>query len=240
MCFHAKNNEGVVHVYLEHGNFEHEGDEVPQLVLVTPNPKTPISDTISNPSSSQPTSEPPAQPKSKPVAQTNSSHAAQPTSDPTPQSTTSTPLAQPKLMPFSRPCSSKPKTNKSEKSIPTTTTKNFATSVKNNSKSTSRKGAVKKVTIPPPKRVTRSASRFVPKGKKAIGEVPVVTLSSDSSDLYDSAKDELYRPGPKAFENSSDDDSDSEVAAARTRELKTKKNKAKGKYVSKTCVKKMS
>ncbi|RYR30994.1 hypothetical protein Ahy_B01g055787 [Arachis hypogaea] len=132
-------------------------------------------------------------------------------------------------MPLSKSCSSKPKTNKSEKSIPPTTTKKFTISVKKNSKSTPKKGAVKKVPIPSPKRVTRSASRFAPKGKKAVGEVPSVTLSSDSSDSYESAEDELYRPGPENFENSSDDDSDSEVAAARPRELKMKKNKAKGK-----------
>ncbi|RYR46328.1 hypothetical protein Ahy_A07g032072 [Arachis hypogaea] len=239
MCFHAKNNEGVVHVYLEYGNFEHEGDEVPQLVPITSNPKTLVSDTIANPSSCipntpleqntitfpetnfappdqpnsasptqpnfepqtqptsnhlvQPTSEPLAQPKSKHSAQTNSSPAAQSTSDPTPQSTTSTPPSQPKSMPLFRPCSFKPKTNKSEKSIPTTTTKKSATSVKKNSKSTPREGAVKKC------------------------------------HSYESAEDELYRPRPKTFDNSSDDDSDSEVAAARTRELKIKKNKAKGK-----------
>ncbi|RYR07902.1 hypothetical protein Ahy_B05g075395 [Arachis hypogaea] len=51
MCFHAKNNEGVVHVYLEHGNSEHKGDEVPQLVPMTLNPKIMVSDTTSNPSS---------------------------------------------------------------------------------------------------------------------------------------------------------------------------------------------
>ncbi|XLR03502.1 hypothetical protein S83_069700, partial [Arachis hypogaea] len=105
---------------------------------------------------------------------------------------------------------SKPKINKSEKSIPPTSTKKSPTSVKKNSKSTPKKGAVKKVPIPLPKQVTRSASRFAPKGKKVVGEVPSVTLSSDSIDLYESAEDELYRPGSEAFENSSDDDSDSE------------------------------
>ncbi|RYQ98042.1 hypothetical protein Ahy_B08g094122 [Arachis hypogaea] len=117
ICFHAKNNEGVVHVYLEHGSTEPEGDEVPQLIPMTPNPKTPVSDNTLNPSS----------------------------------------------------------------------------------------------------------------WKKVVGEVPTVTLSSDSSDSYESAKDELFRPGPEAFENSSDDDSDSEMAVARTRELKMKKNKEKHK-----------
>ncbi|RYR07903.1 hypothetical protein Ahy_B05g075396 [Arachis hypogaea] len=115
-------------------------------------------------------------------------------------------------MPISNPCSSKPKNNKSEKSIPPTTTKKSETSVKKNSKSTPKK-----------------ASRFAPKGKKVVGEVPSVTLSSDSSDSYESVEDELYRPGPEAFESSSDDESDSEVATARPRELKMKKNKAKGK-----------
>ncbi|RYR42840.1 hypothetical protein Ahy_A08g039281 [Arachis hypogaea] len=221
MCCHAKNNEGVMHVYLEHGSTEPKGDEVPQLIPMTPNPKTPVSDTILNPSSSQP--------KSKPIAQINSSPTAQPTSDPTPKSTTSTPPSQPISMPLFRLCSSKPKINKLEKSIPTTTIKKSTTNVKKNSKSTPRKGTVKKVTIPSPKRVTRSASRSAPIGKKVVGKVPTVTLSNDSSDSYESAEDELYRPGPEAFENSSDDDSDSEVAAARTKELKMKKNKGKHK-----------
>ncbi|QHN78550.1 proteoglycan 4-like [Arachis ipaensis] len=258
MCFHAKNNEGVVHVYLEHGNSEHEGDEVPQLVPMTANPKIMVSGTTSNPSSCIPNtaleqntitfpeansvppgqlnSAPPSQPHSKPQTKPTSNYPAQPTFEPVAQPTTtppaqptSTPPAQPKPMPISNPCSSKPKNNKSEKSIPPTTTKKSETSVKKNSKSTPKKGAVKKVPIPLPKRVTRSASRFAPKEKKVVGEVPSVTLSSDSSDSYESAKDELYRPGSEAFESSSDDESDSEVATARPRELKMKKNKAKGK-----------
>ncbi|QHO13089.1 uncharacterized protein DS421_15g512560 [Arachis hypogaea] len=218
MCFHAKNNEGVVHVYLEHGNSEHKGDEVPQLVPMTLNPKIMVSDTTSNPSSCIPNtaleqntitfpeanSVPPGQLNSAPPTQPKSKPAAQPTTTP-PAQPTSTPPAQPKPMPISNPCSSKPKNNKSEKSIPPTTTKKSETSVKKNSKSTPKKG------------------------KKVVGEVPSVTLSSDSSDSYESVEDELYRPGPEAFESSSDDESDSEVATARPRELKMKKNKAKGK-----------
>ncbi|RYR15001.1 hypothetical protein Ahy_B04g071724 [Arachis hypogaea] len=193
MCFHAKNNEA--------------NSALPGQLNSAP-PTQPHSKPQTKPTSNhpaQPTFEPVAQPKSKLAAQPNCSPAAQPTS---------TPPAQPKPMPLSKPCSSKPKTNKSEKSIPPTTTKKSTKSVKKNSKSTPKKGAVKKVPIPPPKLV--------------VGEAPSVTLSSDSSDSYESAEDELYRPGPEAFENSSDDDSDSEVAIARPRGLKMKKNKAKG------------
>ncbi|RYQ84478.1 hypothetical protein Ahy_B10g103828 [Arachis hypogaea] len=260
MCFHAKNNEGVVHVYLEHGISEPEGDEVPQLIPMTPNPKTLVSETTSNLSScipntplgqntftspeqptrtifsDEPTSNTPGQPNSAPPAQPNSAPQAQPTSNHPAQLSPSYSL-QPKptihlkpsppqsLHPSPPPLQLQPSLNQClfpYHSIPTTTTKKSTTSIIKNSKFTPRKCAVKKYTIPPPRRVTRSASRFASKGKK----VPTVTLlSSDSSDSYKSAKDALYRPGPEAFENSSDDDSDSKVAAARTREQIRQKHK---------------
>ncbi|RYR26631.1 hypothetical protein Ahy_B02g060907 isoform A [Arachis hypogaea] len=243
MCFHAKNNEGVVYVYLEHGNSEHEGDEVPQLVPMTPNtitfpeansaplgqlnsvpPSQPHSKPQTKPTSNypaQPTFEPAAQPKSKPAVQPNCSLAAQP--HPHFQ-----PSPPPHLYPSLNQCLFLIHVLLNQKIINLRSL--FHPPLQRILKqSTPKKGAVKKVPIPPPKRVTRSASRFAPRGKKVVGEVPSVTLSSDSSDSYESAEDELYRPGPEAFESSSNDESDSEVATARPRELKMKKNKAKGK-----------
>ncbi|RYR42125.1 hypothetical protein Ahy_A08g038582 [Arachis hypogaea] len=186
MCFHATNNNEIVHVYLEHGVSELEVEEPTTIYRI------------------QPTTTPPVQPIQSPPTQPTSSALAHITSSPPIQTT-----SKPRDKHLTNPAS-KAKSNPIKNSIPTTTiVKNSTLTITKKSKSTPKISATKKTTTSLPRRVTRLTSRFAPKGKKAAGKVVTMTLSSsESNDFYESAEDELYIPGPEIFENLSDYDFD--------------------------------
>ncbi|RYQ85521.1 hypothetical protein Ahy_B10g105090 [Arachis hypogaea] len=186
MCFHAKNNQGIVHVYFEHGVSQPEfDDEEAQNQMLR------LHTSITEP--------PPNASANAPTKSTTTNEAKPTTSKPKSSMLTTAKPTTSKPISFNH-TTANPTTSKANQSKPTTTKHTISkpnlcqpTTIKQTQpKSQSSKPTTKKVTpnSNKPKAAKTTTVKFTP---------PVT--SSSSNDSYESAEDSLYKPG--AIESSS-------------------------------------